>query len=219
MLIIALYAVFFIAPTEAMMGVVQRIFYFHVPSAMAGYAGFTICTAGAVIYLLTGNPRADVWARSGAEVGVLFCLFVLISGPIWAKKAWGVAWTGEPRLMLTIVVFLVYVAYLLVRSFGGQNELTKKIGSILAILGFVDIPLIRYSVQRWRGNHPQVVTGGGGGLSDPMQLAFLLSMLAIALLFMTILLARVQIGYAKEDIETLQRSLRVKTHQIEDLEL
>ena len=182
-LLATLYLVFVHAPQERTMGIVQKIFYMHVPSAIAAYVGFFIAAGASVVYLVRGNRAADVIARAGAETGVLFCLVVLMSGPLWARKAWGAFWTGEPRLMLTLVLLLTFLAYLVVRQLGGDTELTRRICAALAILGVVDIPLVRYSVARWRGHHPQVITGDGGGLAPEMQVALLAGFISIALLF------------------------------------
>jgi len=201
----ALYAIFFYAPVERSMGIVQKIFYFHVPAAIAAYAGFLLCAVGSVYFLIRNDVRGDIVAQAGAECGVLFCFMVLASGPLWARKAWGTFWTGEPRLMLTLVLMLIFCAYLVVRSFGGRSEMTRKICSILAILGVANIPLVRYSVTRWRGNHPQVITGEGGGITDEMQLALTLSFAAVGMLFATLVWFRVRLGMAEEAIESYHR--------------
>lgn len=201
----ALGAVFFYAPVEATMGIVQKIFYFHVASAIAAYCGFAVCCGGSTWYLLKDDVRADVVARAGAEIGVVFCLFVLVSGPLWARKAWGTFWTGEPRLMLTLVMCLIYVSYLVVRSFGGSGEMTRKIGAALALLGFVDIPFVRYSVARWRGNHPRVLNNGG--ISPDMQKTLTLAFVAVALLFAAFLMHRIRIGLLEEKADKLGREV------------
>lgn len=214
---VALGIVFFATPNEATMGIVQKIFYFHVPSAMAAYAGFIICGVASVYYLVTGNVRGDIVARSAAELGVLFCAAVLLSGPLWAKKAWGTYWTGEPRLLLTLVTALIFVAYLVVRSVGGRNEMTRKICAVLGILGVANIPLVRMSVNKWRGNHPQVVTGGGDGIAEQMVPAFASMSLAILLVFAALFVMRMHIGYAREDAETWHRLVSRRRDAMRDL--
>lgn len=209
--------IFFYAPVEATMGVVQKIFYIHVPSAIAGYLGFILCCAASIWYLLRGDVRADVVARAAAEVGVLFCLGVLLTGPIWARKAWGTWWTGEPRLLLTLVLLLIFVAYLLVRQFGGRGDLTRKICAVLAILGVADIPLIRFSVERWRGSHPQVITGEGAGITPEMQLVLTASFITFGLLFATLLALRVRIGLAEEESDKAWRAVETADLQVDEL--
>lgn len=215
--LVALGLVFFYAPIESTMGIVQKIFYFHVPAAITAYIGFFVSCIASVWFLVTNNRAADVVARAGAELGVLFCAAVLISGPLWARKAWGTWWTGEPRLLATLVLCLIFVSYLVVRELGGRSEMTAKICAVLAILGCADIPVIRSAVERWRGNHPQVVTGGGGGISPDMWVAFAAMSAAVLLLFSTLLWARIRVGLMEEDVETWHRSLQPRRAQAEDL--
>jgi len=215
MVMASLWAVFAYAPVERTMGIVQKIFYYHVPSAISAYIGFFICCGASVWYLLTGNIKADVVARAGAEVGVLFCLMVLGSGPLWARKAWGTFWTGEPRLLLTLVMLLIFCAYLIVREFGGRTELTRRICAVLGILGVADIPLVRMSVARWRGNHPQVLSKGG--IDDDMYVALMFSAGALAMLFVTLLWFRIRLGLAEEDVTRLQRAVSERDMRAEDL--
>jgi heme exporter protein C len=213
----AIAIIFMHTPIERSMGIVQKIFYFHVPGAISAYMGFGLCCIASVAYLITGRPQADALARAGAEVGVLFCAFVLVSGPLWARKAWGTFWTGEPRLMLTLVLFLIFCAYILVSSLGGRSEMTRKICAVLAILGVVDIPLVRVSVSRWRGNHPQVVTGDGGGLAPSMQAAFTAGFVAVALLFVALVWLRYRVALGEEDVERLHRVVTDRRHRLDDL--
>jgi heme exporter protein C len=215
MVMASLWAVFAYAPVERTMGIVQKIFYYHVPSAISAYVGFFVCCGASVWYLLTGNIKADVVARAGAEVGVLFCLMVLGSGPLWARKAWGTFWTGEPRLLLTLVMLLIFCAYLIVREFGGRTELTRRICAVLGILGVADIPLVRMSVARWRGNHPQVLSKGG--IDGDMYVALMFSAAALAMLFVTLLWFRIRLGLAEEDVTRLQRAVSERDMRAEDL--
>lgn len=213
----AMWAIFMYAPQEATMGIVQKIFYFHVPSAIASYLGFIVAFGASVLYLVKGDRRADVVGRAGAEIGVFFCLVVMMSGPLWARKAWGSFWTGEPRLMLTLVLLLIFLAYLVVRQLGGDSELTRRVCAALAILGVVNIPLVRYSVARWRGNHPRVITGEGGGISPEMQVALLLGFVFAALLFTMLFMVRVRQGFALVAVDELQREAALRAHRIEQL--
>lgn len=215
---VSLWAIFAYAPVELQMGIVQKIFYYHVPSAIASYAGFFVAFAASVAYLLTGRRGADAFAVAGAEVGVVFCLMVVMSGPLWARKAWGTYWTGEPRLMLTLVLLLVFLAYLVVRKLGDDTELTRRICAALAILGVANIPLVRSSVERWRGHHPQVITGEGGGIAPEMQLALLSGFVFFALLFTVFFIARVRQGVARIDRDILEREISLRAHTLRALE-
>ena len=166
--LMALYQIFMVAPVEATMGIVQKIFYFHVPSAYVMYLGATACFCGSVWFLSTGNAKGDAIAQAGGEIAVGFGMIVLISGPLWARKAWGTYWTWDPRLTTTMLALLIYVAYLVLRGFGGEGEAEKKFAAALGILGAGVLPIIHYSVQKWSGQHPTVITAKGGGLDPKM---------------------------------------------------
>jgi heme exporter protein C len=185
--LLELYLIFVVAPVEKQMGVVQKIFYFHVPSAYAMYVGFVVSAVASAAYLTTRSERWDAWAVAGAEVGATFCFIVLATGPLWARKAWGTFWTWDPRLTTTLLAGMVYFAYIVLRSFGQTGEVEKRFAAGLSIFGVLDLPIIHYSVQRWRGTHPQVITGKGGGLHPDMKPAFFVGLLLftfIALLLM-----------------------------------
>ena len=172
---LSLWQIFAVAPVEALMGIVQKIFYFHVPSAYVMYLGATCCFIGSAWYLANGSPKGDAFARAGGELAVVFGAIVLISGPLWARKAWGTYWTWDPRLTTTMLALLIYVAYIVLRGFGGEGEAEKKFAAALGILGVADLPIIHYSVRKWSGQHPTVLTGNGGGLDPKMYPALWLS--------------------------------------------
>ncbi|HLM71928.1 MAG TPA: cytochrome c biogenesis protein [Polyangiaceae bacterium] len=195
----------YVAPVEASMGVVQKIFYFHVPAAYSMYLGATFCFVGSAGYLARGTPRWDAVAKAGAEIAVLMGLMVLISGPLWAAKAWGVYWTWDPRLTTSMLSVLIYVAYVVLRAFAGDGESERKFAAALGVLGAANLPIIHYSVQKWGGNHPKVITSGGGGLQHPdMKLALGLGFLAFTLLALTLLWARVRVLLAQSRLAALE---------------
>jgi heme exporter protein C len=198
-----LYAIFAIAPVEEQMGIVQKVFYFHVPCANAMYLGFIVSAVCSGVYLAKRDDRWDAVAVAGAEVGMAFCLAVLISGPLWARKAWGVWWTWDPRLTTTLLAALVYVAYLVLRSFGG-GEVEKRFAAGLSIIGLIDIPLIKYSVQRWRGTHPTVITEKGGGIHADMVPALLLSFLFFAALAVAFIWLRARAERVRQQLQGLE---------------
>lgn len=216
-LVVAILLVFHYAPNDRELGFAQKIFYFHLPPAILGYLGFTICFVGSVWYLMRPSERADAVARSGASVGVLFCAMVLVAGPLWAKKSWGTFWTGEPRLILTLALFVIFLSYVLVRAYGGRSELTRRIGAVLAILGFVDIPLVRFAVTKWGGNHPQVVTGGGQGITNEMELALWSCFVAFGLLFAALFWLRLSSAFLTERIESLNRDIADRSLLLEEV--
>jgi heme exporter protein C len=185
--------VFFAAPVEKTMGIVQKIFYVHVPSAYCMYLGATACLVGSIGYLLNGKEGADALAKAGAELAVLFGAVVLTTGPLWAAKAWGHYWTWDPRLTTSLLSVLVYVAYLVLRNFAGGGEGEKRFAAALGILGAANLPVIHWSVQRWSGQHPTVISGKGGGLAHPaMKQALSVSFLAFTLLAVALLWVRVR---------------------------
>jgi len=174
LLVAALYAIFAVAPVESRMGIVQKIFYFHVPSAYAMYLCYAACAVGSGVYLAKRGPAWDALALSGAEVGSLFCAVVLTTGPLWARKAWGVYWTWDPRLTTTLLSGMIFFAYLLLRSFGNAGEVERRFAAILAVAGALNLPVVHFSVRQWRGMHPTVITGKGGGLDPAMLPALML---------------------------------------------
>jgi heme exporter protein C len=189
--------VFLKAPIEARMGIVQKIFYFHVPSAYCMYIGAAACFAGSIAYLLKPTDARDALARAGAEVAVVFGAIVLTTGPLWAAKAWGYYWTWDPRLTTSLLSVLIYVAYLVLRAFTGDGQGERRFAAALGILGAANLPIIHFSVQKWAGQHPTVITGKGGGLDPEMKTALLLSFCAFTLFAIVLLWARVRLEMAK----------------------
>src|SRR5579884_820401 len=175
--------VFLKAPVEARMGIVQKIFYFHVPSAYGMYLGATACFLGSAAYLARPSDARDAVARAGAEAAVVFGAIVLVTGPLWGAKAWGTFWTWDPRLTTALLSFLIYVAYLVLRAFGGDGEGERRFSAALGVLGAANLPIIHFSVRKWGGQHPMVFTGSGGGLRHPdMKLALAGGFVAFTLL-------------------------------------
>ena len=175
-MLVALYLIFCVVPTEASMGIVQRIFYFHVPCWWVAFGGFFTVAGASAVYLWTGSARADRLAVASAEVGVLFCTLGLVTGPIWARPIWGVWWTWDPRLTMALILWVIYVAYLMLRAFGGGGEEVARYAAVLGLVGVLDIPVIHYAVRLLQGIHPSVLTqkeGGGSGLTDPTMRATL----------------------------------------------
>ena len=201
---IVLYYIFAFAPVEAQMGVVQKIFYFHMPCANAMYLGFGVCSLASIVYLAKRDPRWDALAVAGAEVGMLFCLTVLVTGPLWGRKAWGVYWTWDPRLTTTLLEAMIFFAYLVLRSFGSLGEVEKRFAAGLAVIGLLDIPVIKFSVQRWRGTHPTVVTGKGGGLHPDMRPALFLGLLFIVLLAAALIWLRARAERTRQQVAALE---------------
>src|SRR5208337_3667902 len=162
-----LYQALVVAPTEQTMGDVQRIFYYHVPSAWAAFCLFFVNLVASIWYMVRRSPKADALALAAAEVGVVFCTIVLVTGPLWARPVWGIWWTWDLRLTLTLVLWLIYVAYLILRKFSTSGQ-TPVIAAVLAIFGALDVPLVYFSIWFFRTQHPQPVMGGGGSIDPRM---------------------------------------------------
>ncbi len=199
----ALYQGMVAAPTEQTMGEVQRIFYYHVPSAWTAFLLFFMNLIASIVYLAKRNPVADAFAVATAEVGVVFCSVVLITGPLWARPVWGIWWTWDARLTSTLVLWLIYVSYLFLRRFatGGQ---TPVLAAALAIFGFVDVPIVYLSIWYFRTQHPQPVIGGQGSLDPRMMHALLWNWLAFMVYGAVIVWLRYRLEVTRRRVEEQQ---------------
>jgi len=204
----AFYLIFFYAPTEREMGVVQRIFYVHVPSAWVGFFAFGIVALCSVGYLWLKDDRLDAVAVSAAEIGVVFTTIVLITGPLWAKLAWGAWWVWDPRITLTLLLWFIYIGYFMVRGATENPERGKRFAAVVGIVGAIDIPLIHMSVYWFRSQHPQpVIVRPDGPAADPeIVQTLLVSLLAFTLTFLALLMHR----YA---LEKLRSRVRFATYR------
>ncbi len=203
------YQAMYAAPTEATMGDVQRIFYYHVPNAMLSFLFFAISFSASCLFLAwrRSNPAraltADAWALAGAEVGVVFCTVVLVTGPLWGRPVWGIWWTWDARLTTTLVLWLIYVSYLLLRHFAAGPQM-QTLAAVLAIFGALDVPIVYMANRWWRTQHPAPVFGGGddSGIKDPQMLAaFGWNVLAWAVWGLLILGIRVMVERRQQRIE------------------
>ena len=172
------YLIAFYAPLEVNQGAAQKIFYWHVPSAMVMMIFYIIGGAFSIAYLIKRNPKSDALAVSFIEVGFLFCTIVLTTGPLWAKPVWGAWWTWEPRLTSTLFVWLVFFGYFMLRASLEDKDHARLYSSVLAIFGCLDIPIIMLAVKLWRGIHPQVLTARSN-LPDEMWLTLIVSIVTV----------------------------------------
>ncbi len=184
--------VFFWVPTEATMGIVQRIFYIHVPAAWVGFFAFFIVALCSAVYLWLEEDRLDMAAVSAAEGGILFTTIVLISGPLWAYLAWGTWWTWEPRLTLTLLLWFIYVGYFLVRSSTENERRGRKLAAVVGIVGALNIPLIHMSVLWFRSLHPQpvVLRTDGPSLHPDMLTTLMVALASFIFIFVSLFLLR-----------------------------
>jgi heme exporter protein C len=207
LLIAAAYAAFYIAPEERTMGLIQRIFYFHAASAWAGMDAFFVCFLANLLYIWKRNPRYDWVGVSSAEVGLAFITVVLITGPIWAKPAWGIWWTWDARLTSTFVLWLLYISYLLLRSLIEEPDRRALLSALFGVFAFLDVPLVYFSIRWWRTQHPApVIMGGpGSGLDPTMNKVFFFSVLAMHVLMAFLIVERTAVENVKTEVDMLQR--------------
>jgi heme exporter protein C len=191
-LVVGFWMIFFHAPTEREMGVVQRIFYVHLPSALMAYLAFGIVALCSLGYLWLRDERLDAVAVCAAELGVIFTSIVLTTGPLWGKIAWGAWWVWDARLSFTLLLWFIYVGYFMLRGATENPERGKRFAAILGVVGAADIPIIHMSVQWFRSQHPKpvVLKPEGPTAAPEMVQTLLVSMLAFTLLFFSLLLAR-----------------------------
>ncbi len=179
----------------------QKIFYVHVPIAWTGFLAYFIVMVAGISFLICKDDKWDRIGLAAAEIGTFFIILVLVTGPIWAKPIWGRLWIWEPRLTTTFILFLIYVGYFMLRTFGGHPERFARIAAVVGILAFIDIPLIFYSVKLWSPQfqlHPQVEM-----IQQPqgILIPFLFSLFVFIVLFILMLRFRISILNFKHQIE------------------
>jgi heme exporter protein C len=187
LMLVAAGFIFVFAPEDALQGPVQRIFYLHVSSAIAAYGCFAVVLVGGIVYLWKENATADRLARAGALVGLVFTTVTLVMGMIWAKPIWGTFWTWDARLTSTLVLWIIYAGYLMVRRLAEPGRQAARFAAVVGIFGFIDVPVVHFSVTWWRTQHPGPVVINDA-LPAQMLVAFLITMAC------TLLLAAVMIA-------------------------
>ena len=206
LMLAALGLVFIYVPTEKNMGVVQRIFYFHVPVAWISLLAFLVVFIGSILYLWKREEKWDVLARSSGEIGFVFITLVLITGPIWAKPAWGTWWTWDTRLTSSLVLWFMYLAYIMVRSLAVEKSQGARFSAAVGIVGFIDVPIVYLAIRLWRTQHPGPVIFEGG-LEGSMLLTLIVSVAAFTVLYLYLLIQTTSLRQMEVDVEELQRYL------------
>ena len=192
------------APYESTMGLIQKIFYYHVPSAMVMFASAFVCGIASAIYLAKRSPGADRVAIAGAELVVVFGIIVLVTGPLWARKAWGVWWDwGDVRLVTSLVLWLIFVAYTLLRRFAGPGS--DVLAAAVGVFGMANVPFVYWSVNVWRTLHPKTTVVRT--LSPEMRFPFYWCITAFVLLYIALLLLRVRLERNKTTLEAVYAEL------------
>jgi len=192
-MLLALYTIFIYAPVEKTMGLIQKIFYIHVPSAFLAYMAFFITFIASIFYLYRKDSKWDTVAHCAVETG---------TGPIWAKPVWNVWWTWDPRLTTTLILWFTYVAYLMLRRAVKENQ-RANLSAVFGIIGFINVPITFFSIRLWRTIHPVIITSRGLNMSGPMKFALIITLIAFCFLFFSLLLSRIRFEHLKTRIEEI----------------
>jgi len=213
--ITAILGVFFYAPLEAVMGWVQKVFYFHVAAGWTGMLGFLVSAVAGVLYLVKKKPRWDRIGFAGGEIGMVFMLICIITGSIWARPIWNTWWTWDPRLTTATIMELIYAAYLLLRQGVEEPERRARFGAVYAIIGFISVPLTFLSIRIFRTIHPVVIgsndpgAAGAFDMTPRMMQVFMFSLVAFSFIFADILWHRIRLGALADHVE--QKKIQLQT--------
>jgi len=205
--------VFFYAPVEAVMGPVQKVFYFHVATGWVGMLSFFAAVVAGVAYLTTKKMFWDQVGLAAIEIGIVFMLINIVTGSIWARPIWNTWWTWDPRLTTATIMELIYLAYLMLRQGIDDPEKRARFGAVYAIIGFLSVPLTFFSIRIFRTIHPVVVGSNDPGamgafnMTPAMGLTFAVSLVAFSVLFISLLWHRVRLGQLADRVERLKLKL------------
>lgn len=191
-MITTLYTSFIYAPNESIMGPIQRIFYFHMGTVWVATVAFTVVFIASIQYLRKRSRWWDILAYCSAEIGVLFITLTIITGSIWAKPVWGTWWTWDPQLTTTFILWILYIAYLILRSVAGNDSSKAKFAAVFAIIAYIDLPLVYISARLMRGISPVVFGSGGGGIDSKMMVALLFAIFAFTFIYIILLIHRME---------------------------
>lgn len=205
-----LYMAFLYAPTEVNMGLVYRIFFFHLGTIAAGFLAITLVAIAGIAYLRTNSRQWDRIAEGSAEIGVVFCTIALISGSIWARPIWGVWWTWDPRLTSFLILWLIYIAYLMLRATARDDPRVARFSAVFGLLGFIDVPIVIVSARYWRAISPVLfqenAQGITFGLTPEMVQTLIVCIIGFVLLFIWLLAQRVRLETLRDDLLALRRA-------------
>ena len=203
--VVAVAMIAFYAPTDRVQGIVQRIFYLHVPLAWVAYLAYFVVLVASILFLVTRDRRWDAIARSSVEIGVLFTTLFLIVGSLWAKPIWNTWWTWDARLTTTLILWFIYVGYIMLRAYTPDPERAARFGAVLGIVGFLDVPIVHFSVQWWRTLHPEPVAARSDPQLPPeMIVTLIVSILAVTLLYATFMVYRTALQSLRDENQDLE---------------
>ncbi len=200
-----LYMALLFAPTEVTMGDVQRIFYIHVPLAWIGFFAFFVTFLAGIAYLWKGDMKWDRLAVSSVEVGVVFMAMAIVTGSIWARPVWNTWWTWDPRLTLSTVVLVIYIAYIMLRAAVEEPTRRARFAAVFGIAGFASVPLDFFAIRWWRTIHPVIFESKGFHLSQRMLATLLICLVAVTLLYFTLLIQRLRLENFRVEVERLKK--------------
>jgi len=203
-MIASLYTAFIYAPTEEIMGNIQRIFYFHMGAVWVATIAFTVVFIASIQYLRKQTRFWDIMAYSSAEIGVLFTTLTMITGSLWAKPVWGTWWTWDPQLTTTFILWILYIVYLILRSSAGSEVKKAKFAAVFGIIAFLDLPLVYASARLMRGISPVVFGGRDGGIAPQMMVALLVCLITFTLLYIVLLKQRMDIEEMKDEVTRMK---------------
>lgn len=208
--VVATAMVFFYAPTEAVMGQVQRVFYFHVAAGWVGMLSFLVAAVAGIAYLRTGRRNLDIIGLSAVEIGITFVFINIVTGSIWARPIWNTWWTWDPRLTTATIMELIYAAYLMLRQGVEDPSRRARFGAVYAIVGFISVPLTFISIRLFRTIHPVVIGSndpsaeGTFDMTPKMVQTFLFSLFTFSFIFADVLWRRVRLGRLDDKVEQLK---------------
>lgn len=209
-MVVALWLIFIYTPVELVQGAVQKVFYIHLASIWNAYLGFFIVFVASILYLRRPSACIDRIARAWAEIGVVFTTITLISGSIWGKPVWGTYWTWDARLTTTLLLWIIYVVYLMLRGFVGDPERGRRYAAIVGIIGFIDVPIVHMSVRWWRTLHPDPIVARAEGPDLPMTMWYtvLYCIVVFTVLALFLVRQRLQIDELRENLIALRAAAR-----------
>lgn len=213
LLISATIRVFFFTPLEAVMGAVQKVFYFHVSAGWVGMLGFLAAAITGGFYLKTRNRKWDIASEAAVEIGMVFMLINIVTGAIWARPIWNAWWTWDPRLTTSTVMELIYAAYLMLRKGVEEPERRARFGAVYAIVGFISVPLTFFSIQIFRTIHPVVIgsgdptASGAFSMTPAMSLTFFFSLIVFTFVFVDLFWHRIRLGKLTDTVEQMKLSI------------
>ncbi|MBI5964631.1 MAG: cytochrome c biogenesis protein CcsA [Chloroflexi bacterium] len=209
-LAVAAYLALVFAPTEAVMGQVQRVFYFHIGTAWVGLLGFVIAAVAGVTYLITKNARWDRFEVAAVEVSTVFFFITIVLGSIWARPAWNTWWTWDPRLTTAAITELIYIAYFMLRQGIEDPEKRARFGAVYTLLGGISAPITFMVIRLFRTIHPVVIGSqsaaaqGGFSMTSDMKVAFFFSLFAFTVIFIDLMWHRIRLGSLEDKVEQLK---------------